>query len=211
MAFHDVQISEDVEQGAVGGPQFKTNVIALISGHEKRNVEWSRARAAWNIGYGIGDAALFREVLEFFYARQGKAHSFRFKDWADFEITAQSIGTTDTTTATFQIYKRYTSGGINYDRNILKPLASGWVVTVNAVSQTVVYDTAPAADEVAIATLTGILTLGSTHQATTGQDIAITGEFDIPVRFDTDDLQQSITNYDAGLTPDIPIVEVRDE
>ena len=42
MAFHNVQLPEEVERGAQGGPQFKTTVFTLSSGYEKRNVEWER-------------------------------------------------------------------------------------------------------------------------------------------------------------------------
>jgi len=212
MAFHDVRLPEQVERGTQGGPRFKTTVLTLTSGAEKRNIDWSQTRGFWDAGYGIQDADDFTSVIEFFYARQGRAHSFRFKDWSDYQVAvAQSIGTTDTSTSTFQMYKRYTSGGINYDRNIIKPLASGWTVTVNAVSVTVVYDTSPSASQVAIATDTGILTLGSTHAATNGQDITIQGEFDVPVRFGTDSLDINLLTFDAGAIPEIPLMEVRGE
>jgi uncharacterized protein (TIGR02217 family) len=211
MAFHDVRLKEDVERGAQGGPRFKTTVLTLSSGFERRNIDWANTRSEYDVGYGIMTKADLDDVREFFYARQGKAHSFRFKDWADFEITAQSVGTTDTTTSTFQLFKRYTSGGINHDRTLTKPVASGWVVTVNAVSQTVVYDTSPGATQVAINTTTGIITLGSTHAATTGQDIAVTGEFDIPVRFDVDNFDVNIVTFDAGSIPSLPLAEVRGE
>jgi uncharacterized protein (TIGR02217 family) len=109
------------------------------------------------------------------------------------------------------MFKRYSSGGVNFDRLITKPLASGWVVTVNAVSQTVVYDTSPAATEVAINTTTGLITLGSTHAATSGQAVDITGEFDVPVRFDTDALDVNVETFDAGSMPQLTLVEVKGE
>lgn len=211
MAFHDVQLPQQVERGAQGGPNFKTTVVTLTSGFEKRNIDWERSRGSWDVGYGIQTKADYEDVIDFFYARQGRAHSFRFKDWADFEIDNLTQMITDTTTSTVQMFKNYISGGITFSRTIEKPLASGWVVTVNAISQTVVYDVAPAATEVAINTLTGVITLGATHAATTGQAVAITGEFDNPVRFDTDALQVSLETFDAGAIPTLPVVEVRGE
>ena len=211
MAFHDTQLPSDIERGAQGGPRFKTTILILGGGLEKRNIDWATTRAEYDISYGIESKADYSDVIEFFYARQGRAHSFRFKDWADFEITDQLMFTTDTATATFQMFKRYSSGGTNFDRNLTKPLASGWTCTVNAVAQTIVYDTAPAAGEVAIASLTGVVTLGSTHQATSGFLVKFTGEFDVPVRFDTDALDVNVETFDAGSMPQLTLVEVKGE
>ena len=211
MAFHDVQLPTQIEKGASGGPMFKTTILALANGHERRNIDWEKTRASYDVGYGIQEKEDFDDIIAFFYARQGRAHSFRFKDWTDFELASQQIGTTDTSTATFQIYKDYTSGATTFARTLYKPLASGWTVLVNAVSQTVVYDTAPAIGEVSIATLTGILTLGATHAATTGHAVVVTGEFDIPVRFNTDSLQLNAETWNAAAIPAIPLVEVRGE
>jgi len=211
MTFHDVRLPEEVERGADGGPQFRTTILELANGYEKRNIDWSATRGEWGIGYGVQTKADFNDVIDFFHAREGRAHSFRFKDWSDYQLTSQTIGTTDTTTDTYQIFKRYTSGGINFDKTLEKIVSASATVLVNAVSQTVVYDVAPAAGEVSIATLTGILTLGSTHAATTGHDIDITCEFDIAVRFATDSLNLNMLTFNAGSVPDLPVIEVRGE
>ena len=211
MAFHDVRLPEDVERGAQGGPQFKTTILTLGSGYEKRNIDWSQTRGFWGIGYGIQNKSDFTTVIDFFHARQGRAHSFRFKDWSDFELTQTTIGTTDTSTSTFQIFKEYTSGSITYTKNLEKIVSGSVTAYVNSVSQTVVYDTSPAPTEVAVNTLTGIVTLGTTHAATSGQDVDIVCEFDIPVRFDTDSLDINLLHFDAGSVPDLPVVEVRGE
>lgn len=211
MAFHDVRLPEEIERGSQGGPRFRTSVLTLSSGYEKRNIDWELSRAAFSVGYGIQTKADFSLVLDFFYARQGRAHSFRFKDWSDFEITDQGIGATDGTTTQYQIYKRYTSGGINFDRTITKPVGADWVVTVDAVSKTVLYTGTPVAGEAKIDPLTGVLTLNSTDAATTGLAINVTGDFDIPVRFDTDQIEVNMQTFDAGAIPEIGIIEVRGE
>ena len=211
MAFHDVRLPDDVERGAVGGPRFLTSVFELSSGQEKRNIRWSRTRSEWDIGYGITNKVNYDAVRDFFYAREGRAHSFRFKDWSDFELARQEIGTTDGSTATFQLFKRYSSGGINYDRILSKPLASGGLAWVNGISQVVSYDGTPSGLEVDINSLTGIITLGATHAATTGQSIEIQTEFDVPVRFDTDAFDLTLELINAAAIPQLPIIEVRDE
>lgn len=211
MAFHDVRLPEDVERGATGGPRFKTTILVLSSGVEKRNIDWSKTRAFYDVGYGIQSKEDFEDVIAFFYARQGRAHSFRFKDWSDYEITAQSLGSTDGSTTDFQIYKRYTSGATTYDRTITRPVGSGWVVSVDGTSRTVVYTGSPTASQVKIDPLTGIMTLGSTLAALAAAPIIITGEFDVPVRFDTDELDVDLEVFNAGAVPNLPVIEVRGE
>lgn len=211
MTFHDIRLSLDVERGAVGGPQFNTFVLELASGFEKRNINWSRVRGQWDIGYGVSNQAAYNTIRDFFYAREGRAHSFRFRDWSDYQLDRQSIGTTDGSTATFQLFKRYSSGGIDYDREITKPLSSGGAAWINGISQNVSYDGTPTASEVDINPLTGIITLGETHRLTSSLSIEIQTDFDIPVRFDTDQFDLNLLWVEAGSVPQLPIVEVRGE
>lgn len=133
MTFHDVRMPEDIERGAVGGPGFKTTVLALSSGAEQRNVNWNRSRGKWNISYGITNKSELDPVINMFYAMQGMAGGFRFKDWSDFQIgdtingltsTAQEIGLGDGINAAFQVFKRYDVTVTFYDR-IINKIVSG--------------------------------------------------------------------------------------
>lgn len=205
MAFHEVRLSDDVERGAEGGPQFNTTIVELMSGFERRNINWSQTRGEWDVGYGIDGRTLFESVLQFFYAREGRAHGFRFKDWSDFELDRQSIGLTDGANPTFQIFKRYTSGSIDFDRTIKKIVTGTELVWVNSVA---IVEGA-GVSEYQLDDDTGIITLGSTLAATSGEDVEVQCEFDVPVRFDTDQLRISMANFDAGAVPQIPIVEIR--
>ncbi len=215
MAFHDVRLSEDIERGATGGPQFSTTVKGLSSGFEKRNINWEDVRGAWDIGYGLmhKDPDItdnnYTAVLNFFYVRQGRAHSFRFKDWSDFEIgdfsdntSREFIGTGDNLDTIFQIIKRYTSGGINYDRTIAKIVDGTFKLFVNGALQTITAD-------YTIDLLTGIVTFAVAPPA--GQLVEVIAEFDVPVRFDVDRFGITLQQVQAGSVPDLPLVEVRGE
>ena len=211
MAFHDVQLPVEVERGAQGGPRFKTTIFPLSSGLEKRNIDWEQTRGFWDVGYGIQTKEDFDIVKAFFYARLGRAHSFRFKDWSDFFIERQTVMTTGGGISTVQLFKQYVSDIFAYNRNITKPLSTGVLAWVNTVPQTVVYDTTPTGSQVNINTLTGLVTIGSTHSATTGQIVAIESEFDVAVRFDTDAFDVNMVTFDAGAIPQLAIVEVKGE
>src|SRR5262245_15642536 len=136
VSFHNVRLPVNVEKGAEGGPEFKTTVLALSSGHEKRNIEWERVKGGWDIAYGINTKAELEEVIAFFYARRAKAYGFRFKDWTDYEIEDQSIGIGGGVTTVFQMFKRYTSGAYYFDRRITRLVADSLTVKVNGVLQT---------------------------------------------------------------------------
>jgi uncharacterized protein (TIGR02217 family) len=207
MTFHDVRLPDDVEKGAGGGPQFNTVVMSLATGFEQRNIQWSQARAKYDVGYGIQTKTNFNIVRDFFYARFGRAHSFRFKDWGDFEMARQIIGQTDGATATFQVFKRYTSGALDYDRTIEKVVLDSESVWVNSVA----ISEGAGATQYQLNDLTGVLTLGVTLAAQSGTDVEVLCEFDVPVRFDTDQFDVTLETFEAGAIPSLPVVEVRGE
>jgi uncharacterized protein (TIGR02217 family) len=47
------------------------------------------------------------------------------------------------------------------------------------------------------------------HPPDLGAEVRAGFEFDVPVRFDTDAIMASISSFQAGEVPNIPIVEVR--
>lgn len=188
----NVRLPEDVERGAQGGPGFQTTIVALASGHEQRNQDWSIARGKWNVGYGIRKRVDMEEVINFFYARRGRARSFRFKDWSDFSATAVDVRTTGNV-LTRQLVKRYSIGDNEYVRDIVLPKDGTLVVYV---------------DNVVTAAYTesnGVLTFAGDP----GSNVKATFEFDVPCRFDIDSLNVTLEHYDAGTIANIPIVEVR--
>ncbi len=288
MAFHDTRLPVDVERGALGGPGFKTTVTPLGSGKEQRNTDWARIRSEFDIGYGMMGQdsevleATIDNLLAFFYTREGRSHTFRFKDWSDFKIgdylnpatDNQSIATggtsttlTDTTISftapdtisdsgnnlaqfpaadyieisgstsndgtflvsttsagtitvpsgittegagasvtitllreTDTIFKRYSDGGIDYDRPITH-LVSGRVV--------VLWDSAAKTEGVhyTVGLLTGAVTWLAGFWPAVGVDIQAALEFDIPMRFDTDKLDLNLLMFERGSWQNIPVVE----
>jgi uncharacterized protein (TIGR02217 family) len=229
MAFDEIRLPDDIERGAQGGPRFKTRVLDLESGFEKRNQDWEQARSEWDLSYGImqldTDDAIthVREVLTFFYARRGRARGFRFKDWADFMIgdtlditTRQEIGLGDGATTVFQINKRYTDAVQTYTRDIFKIVSGTDRLWLNEVEKTRVAGP-PSAGEYSIDINTGVVTTGDVGLATGGggpggeHQIEVICEFDVPVRFKNDNMDINLQTAFAGSIPAIPIRETRIE
>lgn len=199
MSFHEVRLPDDVERGASGGPEFNTGIVTLSSGFEQRNGNWSRARLSWDIGYGIQDRVGYSSVVEFFYARRGRLYGFRFKDWSDYQLSTEAIANGDASATKFQIYKTYSDLGGSYQRPIQKIVSGTALVYLDAVLQTETTDYSIDYD-------TGVITFVSAPGD--GVSIAVTCEFDVPVRFDVDQIETSLQYFDAGSIPNIPVREV---
>jgi uncharacterized protein (TIGR02217 family) len=197
MAFVEVQFPTDISYGSAGGPEYATDVVASASGYEQRNINWSEARARYNVAHGVKTKAQLDTLIAFFRARKGRAIGFRFKDWTDYQAT-ETLGTGDGVRTQFQLIKTYSSGAVSETRTIRKPVVGTVQVFKNAVLQ---------ASGVSVDTTTGLVTFASAPTA--GQVISASFQFDVPVRFDTDKLSSSLDAYGIHSWLDIPLVEVR--
>lgn len=163
MSFHEIRFPEHISYGSSGGPKFKTTIFTSDSGHEQRNIDWSLAKAEYNVAHGIKSRQEMDELRSFFYARNGQAYGFRYKDWADFVAANQVIGIGNGSQRIFQMIKTYVSGPNSYGRPLTK-LVSGTLgnVTVDGSPVTATTDFN-----------TGLITLGSAPSA--GKVVACSG------------------------------------
>jgi uncharacterized protein (TIGR02217 family) len=197
-AFHEVQFPPAISYGASGGPGYLTTVVATASGHEHRNSNWAAARGKWDVASGLRDREHVAELIAFFRARRGRAHGFRFKDWTDYQGVAQVIGTGNGSLKIFQLVKNYSSGGVVESRTIAKPVAN----TVKLYRNGVLVTSGVSAD-----TTTGVVTFTTAPGA--GVIVTADYEFDVPVRFDTDQMSVTIETYNLGTWAQVPIIEIR--
>lgn len=207
MAFHEIRFPDSISRGAKGGPERRTRIVELASGDEERNASWANSRRRYDVSYGVRRADDLAAVVAFFEARNGRLHAFRFKDWSDYKSclpsaqpapTDQIIGTGNGSTTTFALTKTYASGAQSWARAILKPVAGTVTVSLNRVAQ---------GSGWSVNTTTGIVTFAV--PPTTGTVIRAGFEFDVPVRFDTDELPVTLDIERTGSIPSIPLIEVR--
>jgi len=204
MTVHNVVFPADISARAEFGPVFNTSVSTTAGGAERRNMNWSGARRRGVISTRNITAAEMDDFRAFFVARGGKAYGFLFQDFTDYALARQSIGTTDGTTATFQIYKRYSSGGTDRDRNITRPVSGTVQVWVDGAARTL----GGGADGFTVSTTTGIVTLGADLVALLGKSVEAACQFYVPVRFDTDQMPVRVDTEDYQEWSDIPLIEV---
>ena len=198
MAFHEIQFPSEISYGAQGGPAFNTTVVTLKSGRETANQNWSEARIKWDVSTAVKQRDELDQLLAFFRGRKGRLHAFRFKDWSDYIVENEVIAIGDGTETAFQLIKTYDDSLVETVRIISKPvpntvrifldgneLGSGW--TVDTTTGIVTFNTAPA----------------------NGEEITATFEFDIPARFESDELKVSIDGFDVYFGQSVNIIEVR--
>lgn len=206
MAFVEQQFPVNVSYGASGGPMRPTSVVKLRSGYEHRNQPWELSLRKYDASVGIRDEAELYTVLDFWENQSGALHGFRWKDWADYRsgpinvyptATDANIGTGDTVTRVFQLRKSYGSGANIYYRDILKPVEGTILVAIGGTATTnfgvdtsngsVIFENAP----------------GSGAVVTAGF------EFDIPARFEDDNIDTTIEHFRGGEISNINVAEIR--
>lgn len=211
MAFHEVRFPTEISRGSQGGPERRTDVVALGSGFEERNSRWADSRRSYNAGYGLRSLDDLYAVIAFFEERRGRLHGFRWRDHTDWKSCApqqtptaldQIIGTGDGSTPTFQLKKSYGGAYAPWAREIKKPVSGTVLVAVAGVAKTLGTD-------FTLSTTTGLVQFLAGHIPTSGQNISAGYEFDVPVRFDTDKLEVNLSGFEHGAIPSIPVTEIR--
>ena len=210
MAFHEVQFPTDISYGSHGGPGFAVNIISVDSGQEQRISRWEQARRKYDVAYGVKSHDAISSLMDFYLARVGATHGFRYKDFQDFTTatnhrdapsdTDETLGTGDASDTTFQLLKTYASGSQTSTRSITKPVASTTVVSLNDVAQ---------ASGWTVSTTTGVITFASAPGV--GVTVKAGCEFDVPVRFEAvDNLDLNYESFASGSTS-VSLVEILDE
>lgn len=208
MAFHQIRFPLDIALNSRGGPERLTDIATLSSGHEERNQRWAHARRRYNAGYGIKSREDVMAVVAFFEERRGRFHSFLWRDGLDFSSSGgvgvptsvdQQIGIGDGMTTAFQLVKRYGAAFDPYDRPITKPVAASVLTAVNGVTL--------GTGAFTVSETSGVVTLASAPAA--GAVVTAGFVFDVPVRFDIDQLEVDLAGFDAAEISSIPLVEVR--
>lgn len=169
--------------GYTSTPRYEVTITRTSGGREKRNRNWSRPLYRFDCTVGPRAEDDVQELLEWYHAMGGAECGFRFKDEIDF----QSCRVSETPTALdqpliatggsprdYQLVKDYTVGARTQRREIYKPVSGTLLlaeagVAINSALYEVDYSTGIVS---LLYTPVGALTWG--------------GEFDVPVRFDSE-------------------------
>ncbi len=205
-SFDDIMFPLAIGQQAELVTAFSTNIVASLSGHERRNSDWADARLSYDVSPGVRSEADMQMLVQFFRARRGPAVGFRFRDPFDHsshgmtgvpEATDQSLGNGDGVRTKFALLKHYGEGAETQQRRISRPVETSVVVALN-----------------------GMITsgwslgefgeIGFSQAPAPGQAVTAGYYFDVPVRFASDQLAVSATTFGAGSMPDVSLIEIRE-
>ena len=205
--FHEIRFPTDISRGARGGPTRRTDIVTLASGREQRNARWAHSRRRFDAGYGIKTITALQSVIAFFEERRGRLIGFRWRDRLDWSSAStpraplpgdQPLGLGAAGKTTFQLAKSYGDLTTPYVRPIRKPVAGTVRVAVGGVEL--------AASGFSVNASTGMVTFAVAPA--TGAAVTAGFEFDVPVRFDTDELDIELSAFEAGQIPRIPLIEL---
>lgn len=206
MAYLPKRFPLKIGRDPVGGPGFKTEVATTAAGFEQRNQQWSRSRHRFDFSHAIKDEADFKEVGAHFRMARGKAHKFRARDWSDY-VCERDAGLLSSVSATvFQLAKVYgDEAGFEEERRITRVYPGSLQVWKTGALQTLT-------THYTLDQETGLVTFTT---APGGSLLECAFSFDVPCRYDTDELQSTLVHFDLGRDShhswtSVPVVEVRE-
>lgn len=200
--FHEVEFPIRLALGAVGGPEWKTEIASLASGKEVRNAKWSSSKRRWDVGSAVSNLADLQTLVGFFEARMGRLYGFRFRDpldhssaAADLEISAadQVLGEGDGSQTDFQLCKHYG----DFVRAISKPVPETVRVSVDGAELYWGWSLDGDNGEIQFAS-----------PPSPGAEVRAGFEFDCAVRFESDQINSVIEAFGAGRIVSVALVEL---
>lgn len=165
--------------GWQGGPSFKTRIVSMANGRERRNAEQAYARHAYSAPFRNIRPADYANIKQMHLVCRGMLHAFKFKDLLDYQAGNEVFGAGTGAQTVFQLRKISTIDGVSYTRNVYAIRSAA--VTVNGVASAPTIDMDRGTATFAVAPAAAAV-------------LRWTGEFDIWVRFNQDDLPFSIDN-----------------
>lgn len=206
-SFHDVRFPLSLSLEASGGPEWRNEIVGLLSGREKRNARQSASRRRYDVGTGLRSLEDMHALVAFFEARRGTLHAFRLQDPFDWKSCAiagtptandQALGVGDGETTRFALTKIYGGGDDAFIRPIRLPQSGALLVAVDGV--------ALSSGDFGFEADSGEVVLET--PPVEGATVTAGYAFDVPVRFDVEHLTLSLAAFKAGQAPSIPLIEV---
>ncbi len=196
--FNESRLLDCVAYGSQFGHEFNTDIAELVSGHERRTALWEMPRFVYTVLFQHLNPDDHEQVKAAHMASLGSLIAFRFKDWTDYFVEDEPLGTASGVQQTLQLVKSYAFGPLTFVREIVKPVPG-----------TVVISSAGVPIAASIDYTTGL----ATFTGSPGDPITWTGEFDVPVRFASDRLDSDPAAKRQRrfiLSSDVELIEVRD-
>jgi uncharacterized protein (TIGR02217 family) len=188
MSFFEDRFPPCISLRARGGPMWSTSTTTLLSGKTFSNRNFVYPIHSYDVAQAVKTNSDFEEVRAFFYVVYGAFDGFRYKDWTDYKVTHANGRLTLVSGSNYQMFRRYQFGVRTFDRQIQKPVG-GTVVVHRTRSGVVTTATA------SVNTATGVVAITG-HVS--GDTYTWAGEFDVPVKFQTDLLDAEVVDRNGA-------------
>jgi uncharacterized protein (TIGR02217 family) len=192
MDYVNIPFPDCIALGAQSAVRWSTTITQSFGGRVDANQNWQDPLHPFDISFAVRTVSEFALVKAHFMQVRGRANSFPFKDYTDFEVSASegvildAAGVAPAGNATFYLNKRYGSGLSAYDRPITRPDSPVQVFrTRSAVTTDITGSGAVVNYSSGAVAITG-------HMS--GDTYSWAGEFHVPCRYDTDNLPAVIVN-----------------
>jgi uncharacterized protein (TIGR02217 family) len=110
----------------------------MATGFEDRNQNWEYPKCQYDAAKGCKTEADKRAFIAFFRVCKGMAHSFLWKDWADYNVLAgegiMNLDGVGSGGPTAQLYKQYVTVVATEFRRITNPVSGSLILYSNAVA-----------------------------------------------------------------------------
>lgn len=179
--------------GWQGGDAFKTLIVEMASGRERRNAEVAQARHQYQAPYNNISKEAYRNIKTMHLVCRGMLRAFKFRDELDYESDNEVFGVGTGARTEFQLLKQSTIDGVSYQRYVYAIEAATVTVNGTPTDVTVDYDR-------------GLVVFGVAPAG--GAILRWTGAFAIWVRFNQDYLPFSIDNLNA-VNGSVDLIEVQ--
>ncbi len=206
--FHEVRFPEQVSWGSHGGPRFRTQIFMSMQGFEKRNIDWSQPMMEFNVSMGIQTDVQMAQVLTFFNARQGMANGFRYKNWGNYRVQGATgpgsgiIAVGNGVDKRLPLFKKYgLEQTLMYKR--LHKIVLGTVVNVSILGDPQIEKT-----DFTIDYNSGEI-IFNTPVANGSPVYCDALEFDEAVRFNTDNMQATVDQFNSQSLQSLPLITFR--
>lgn len=195
--FNETRLLDVVDYGTTFESSFNTRVVTLRSGFERRNADWAIPMGQFSVLYSVLQSEHHMAVVHAHMVSMGRLIPFRFKDWSDFEVENEPLTTGTGVLQTVQLSRSYKFGPMGFEKPIKKPVP-GTVVILE--------DGEPIAANINYSSGVAEFT------ALPGSVVTWSGEYDKPVRFESDKLaleSKSWSERGLVLASNVDLLEVR--
>lgn len=206
MAYLPARFPLLIGRDPVGGPAFMTDIAKTVGGFEQRDERWPTSQHRYDFSQDIKSTAQFREAGAHFRQARGRLHKFRVRDWSDYQCERRDGLLSPLTATTFQTNKLYGDEvAFKEQRKITRVFPGSMQIWKAGFLQTLTvhYD---------INEETGVVTFLSAPGAALLECAFL---FDVPCRYDTDELQATLVQFNGvgnafHSWTSVPVVEVRE-